>query len=65
MKDAAKVAVDTTVLRDKLHMGEGLSTHADAIEEKLTKLAKAFTDLSRGITNTQSIEDVQFKETNV
>lgn len=62
MKDAAKVAVDTTVLRDKLNMGEGLNTHADAIEEKLTKLAKAFTDLSRGITNNQAIETVEFTE---
>lgn len=63
MKDAAKVAAEASHLRVSLDLGEAATTHNDAIEEKLTKLAKAFTDLSRGITNNQSVEDVKYLET--
>jgi len=57
LRDASKVAVDAAILRDRLDVGDSFSTQNDAIEEKLSKLAKAFTDLSKGITNSQAIED--------
>ena len=62
MKDAASVAKDASTLRINLDIGEASSTHNDAIEEKLTKLAKAFSDLSRGITNNQAVEDIAFND---
>jgi len=62
LRDASKVAVDAAVLRDRLDLGDSFSTQTDAIEDKLTKLAKAFTDLSRGITNNQAVEEIAYKE---
>ena len=62
MKDAAKVAVDSAVLRDRLSLNEQISLDSQAIEDKLTKLAKAFSDLSKGITNNQAVENIDFKE---
>jgi hypothetical protein len=58
LRDASKVAVDAANLRQNLDLGEGFITQADAIEDKLAKLALAFTNLSKGITNNQSVEEI-------
>jgi transposase-like protein len=58
LRDASKVAVDAAVLRDRLDLGDSFSTQTDAIEDKLTKLALAFTNLAKGITNNQAVEDI-------
>lgn len=62
MKDAAKVAVDAAVIRDKQNLGGSITVDGNALEEKLTKLAKAFSDLSKGIVHIQDVEDINFKE---
>ena len=62
IRDAARVAVDASTLRDKLNTGDNFSTQSDAIEDKLAKLAKAFSDLSKGITNNQAVQDIAYIE---
>ena len=49
LRDAAKVAADTVLIREKLERSEAYTVHADQVEDKLAKLAKAFSDLSKGI----------------
>ena len=59
MKDAAKVAMDASTLRTKLDLVENHTVSAEHIEDKLSKLAKAFSDLARGVTNQENAEDIE------
>jgi transposase-like protein len=63
LRDAAKVANDASLLRERLDMNDNFTVAADQIEDKLSKLAKAFTDLSKGITKPETVaEDIEFVE---
>lgn len=62
MKDAAKVAMDASNLRTKLDLGENHTVSAEHIEDKLNKLAKAFSDLARGVTNQEAAETIEYTE---
>lgn len=57
IRDAGKIAIDAANLRTKMDIQESHTIANEQIEEKLTKLAQAFTNLSKGITNNQSVED--------
>ncbi len=62
LRDAGKIAIDTANLRTKMDIVENHTVANEQIEEKLTKLAQAFTNLSKGITNNQAVEDIEFTE---
>jgi hypothetical protein len=62
MRDANKVAMDSVLLREKLNMNENFTVAADQIEDKLTKLAKAFGDLAKGIKPEEPVEDIEYVE---
>jgi TRAP-type mannitol/chloroaromatic compound transport system substrate-binding protein len=62
LRDAAKVANDTALLRERMDMNENFTVAADQIEDKLTKLAKAFSDLSKGKLEAPQAEDIAFVE---
>jgi hypothetical protein len=62
MRDASKVAIDSSTLREKLNMTENFTVATEQIEEKLGKLAKAFQDLAKGIVKTQEVEEIEFTE---
>lgn len=62
MRDAVKVANDSVMIREKLEMNDNFTVAADQIEDKLTKLAKAFTDLAKGVKPEEQVEDVDFVE---
>ena len=63
LRDAAKVANDSVILREKLNMNESFTVHADQVEDKLAKLAKAFADLAKGINHdTGPVEDIAYVE---
>lgn len=62
LRDAAKVAADSTNLREKLNLTQNFTVANEHIEEKLTKLATAFTNLAKGIVTTQAVEDITFVE---
>lgn len=62
MRDAAKVATDSVILREKLDMNESFTVHADQIEDKLAKLAKAFQDLAKGVKPPPPVEDIEYVE---
>ena len=62
MKDAAKVAMDASTLHTKLDLGENHTVSAEHIEDKLNKLAKAFSDLARGVTNQEAAETIEYTE---
>lgn len=61
LRDVAKVANDTALLREKMEMTENFTVAADQIEDKLSKLAKAFSDLSKGVS-TGPVEDIPYVE---
>lgn len=60
MRDAGKLAIDAANLRTKMDIQENHTVASEHIEEKLSKLAKAFSDLARGQLG--SIEDLPYKE---
>ena len=62
VRDAGKIAIDAANLRTKMDIQESHTVANEQIEEKLSKLAQAFTNLSKGITNNQAVEDIEFKE---
>lgn len=63
LRDAAKVANDASLLRERLDMNDNFTVAADQIEDKLSKLAKAFTDLSKGVVKPETVaEDIEFVE---
>lgn len=62
LKDAAKVANDSVVLREKLELNENFTVANDQIEDKLAKLAKAFQDLAKGVVHQPPAEDIEFVE---
>lgn len=62
MKDANKVATDAVMLRDKIDRTEAYTVHADQVEDKLAKLAKAFSDLAKGVKPKEEAEDIEFVE---
>lgn len=62
MKDAAKVANDSVMIREKLELNDNFTVAADQIEDKLTKLAKAFTDLAKGVKPPEPVEDITYVE---
>ncbi len=62
MRDASKVAIDSSNLREKLNMTENFTVANEQIEEKLGKLAKAFQDLAKGVVKTQDVEDIEYIE---
>lgn len=62
MRDAAKVATDSIMIREKLDMNESFTIHADQIEDKLSKLAKAFSDLAKGVVHETPVEDIEYVE---
>lgn len=63
LRDAANVAKDATQLREKLDQQAAFTVHTDQVEDKLAKLAQAFTDLAKGKLSTGPVEDIQFLET--
>jgi hypothetical protein len=62
LRDAANVAKEATNIREKLDMAENFTVQADQIEDKLTKLAKAFSDLAKGIKPPEPAEDIEYVE---
>ena len=48
MKDAGKLAMDAANLRAKMNIQENHTVAAEHVEDKLAKLAKAFSDLANG-----------------
>lgn len=63
MKDAGKLAMDAANLRTKMDIQENHTVAAEHIEEKLSKLAKAFTDLAQGKRlDLENAEDIPFVE---
>lgn len=62
MKDAAKVAMDASTLRTKLDLNDNHTVSAEHVEDKLAKLAKAFSDLAKGITNQEIAETIEYTE---
>lgn len=62
MKEAARVAVDSVVVREKLERSEAYTVHADQVEDKLAKLAKAFSDLAKGVKPKEEPETIEFVE---
>ncbi len=64
MKDAGKLAMDAANLRTKMDIQENHTVAAEHIEDKLNKLAKAFSDLANGKKlETGPVEDIEFVET--
>lgn len=62
MRDVSRVAIDSSLLREKLNMNDNFTVAADQIEEKLTKLAKAFSDLAKGVKPSEPAEDIEYVE---
>lgn len=64
LRDAAKVANDSVILREKLEMNENFTVDGNQIEDKLAKLAKAFQDLAKGVVHQPEpvAEDIEFVE---
>lgn len=63
MKDAGKLAMDAANLRTKMNIQENHTVAAEHIEDKLSKLAKAFADLANGKKlDTGPVEDVEYIE---
>lgn len=60
MKDAGKLAMDAASLRTKMDIQENHTVAAEHVEDKLAKLAKAFSDLAKGQLG--SIDDLPYKE---
>jgi hypothetical protein len=56
LRDVSKVAFDAATLHDKLDKQDHFVVATDQIEDKLKKLAQAFTDLAQG--KKHSVEDV-------
>lgn len=59
LRDASKVAVDAALLREKVGSSESFTTATEQIGDKLSKLAEAFTKLSKGIV---APIDIEFSE---
>lgn len=63
MKDAGKLAMDAATLRTKMNIQENHTVAAEHIEDKLNKLAKAFSDLANGKKlETSEAEDIEYVE---
>jgi transposase-like protein len=63
MKDAGKLAMDAANLRTKMDIQENHTVAAEHIEDKLNKLAKAFSDLAKGKkADITDAEDIPFVE---
>lgn len=62
MRDVSRVAIDSAMLREKLNMNENFTVAADQIEDKLSKLAKAFSDLAKGVKPKDPAEDIEYVE---
>ena len=66
MKDAGKLAMDAANLRAKMNIQENHTVAAEHVEDKLAKLAKAFSDLANGkkleLTQAEDIEYVEVEE---
>lgn len=62
MKDAGKLAMDAATLRTKMDIQENHTVAAEHIEDKLNKLAKAFSDLAKGKVTTEEAEDLPYVE---
>ncbi len=62
LKDAAKVALDSSVVREKLDRTENFTVDGDQVHDKLDKLAKAFADLAKGVKPEAPAEDIEFIE---
>lgn len=62
LRDASKVAMDSAILRGKLIQEDNFTVAADQIDEKLNKLAKAFSDLAKGVKPKEPAEDIEYVE---
>lgn len=62
VRDAGAIASQVTKLRTDMELTENFTVATEQIEDKLTKLAKAFADLSKGKLKTGDVEDVEFSE---
>lgn len=64
IRDASALAIQTTKLRTEMELTENFTVATEQIEDKLTKLAKAFADLSKGKLRTEEAEpeDIEFSE---
>lgn len=61
VRDAGRIAVDAAKLRNDMDLHNNFTVATEQIEDKLAKLAKAFTNLAKGIT-TEDAEDVAYVE---
>lgn len=65
IRDAGAIAANVTKLRTDMELTENFTVATEQIEDKLTKLAKAFADLSKGKLKTGEVEDIEYSETGV
>jgi hypothetical protein len=63
LRDVSKVAFDAASLHEKLDRQDHFVVATDQIEDKLKKLAQAFTDLAKGKkTSVEEVIDITFTE---
>ena len=62
LKDAGAIALQATKLHNDMELEEDHSVASEAIEDKLNKLAKAFSDLAKGVKPQEPAEDIEFVE---
>ena len=62
LRDAGSIALQATKLHNDMALEEDHSVASEAIEDKLNKLAKAFSDLAKGIKPEAPAEDIEFVE---
>lgn len=62
VRDAGRVAVDAAKLRNDMDLNNNFTVAAEQIEDKLNKLAQAFTNLAKGKTEVEYVEDITPKE---
>ena len=62
MKDASHIALEATKLHNNMQLEADHSVASEAIEDKLNKLAVAFSNLAKGIKPEAPAEDIEFVE---
>ncbi len=62
MRDASHIALEATKLQNTMDLQADHSVASEAIEDKLSKLAKAFSDLAKGIKPEAPADDIEYVE---
>lgn len=62
IRDASKVAIDAANIRQKLELEENYTVAQEQIQDKLSKLAEAFSALAKGQKFEEPAEDIEFVE---